>query len=170
VVLEGRLAPRVPAASPGVAKGSFYAHFRDRDELVAAALGRWEQTHIATFTAVLERYSDLAARLRALIELATSATRGQTVISRLLPASEDPRVRAALQRTTEFRLAHIHDRLRRLCRSAAVGPRGTRATRHRASAHTRAHSRTHRLAFISVICLTVIRSALSATFSPRACL
>ncbi len=98
----------------GVTKGSFYAHFRDRDELVEAALRRWEQVHIESFTAVVERFQDPAERLRALIELAASAARGRTVISRLLPATEDPRVKAALRRITEFRLAHIESAFREL--------------------------------------------------------
>jgi len=92
----------------GVTKGSFYAHFSDRDELVVAALRRWEQVHIDSFTAVAARFPDPAARLKALIELATSAARGRTVISRLLLESDDPRVRAALRRITEFRLTHLH--------------------------------------------------------------
>jgi AcrR family transcriptional regulator len=98
----------------GVTKGSFYAHFRDRDALVAAALGRWEQIHIDSFTGVVERFPDPAERLRTLIELATSATRGHTIISRLLLESDDPRVVAALRRITEFRLAHIESTFREL--------------------------------------------------------
>jgi AcrR family transcriptional regulator len=98
----------------GVTKGSFYAHFRDRDELVIAALRRWEQLHIHSFAAVAERFQDPTERLRALIELATSAVRGHPVISRLLLDSEDPRVRAALRRITEFRLAHLDATFREL--------------------------------------------------------
>ncbi len=97
-----------------VTKGSFYAHFRDRDELVVAALSRWEQIHVESFTAVVERFQDPAERLRALIELATSAARGRTVISRLLLESNDQRVEAALRRITEFRLAHIESAFREL--------------------------------------------------------
>lgn len=103
----GAVAVEPLARRLGVTKGSFYAHFRDRDELVVAALGRWEQIHIESFTAVVERFQDPAERLRALIELATSAARGHTVISRLLLESDDPRVVAALRRITEFRLTHI---------------------------------------------------------------
>jgi AcrR family transcriptional regulator len=98
----------------GVTKGSFYSHFSDRDELLVAALGRWEQVHIDSFTAVTDRFQDPAARLKALIELATSAARGHTVISRLLLESDDPRVRAALRRITEFRLAHLDSTFREL--------------------------------------------------------
>ncbi|MGD0453543.1 MAG: helix-turn-helix domain-containing protein [Solirubrobacteraceae bacterium] len=98
----------------GVTKGSFYAHFSDREELMVAALRRWEQVHIDSFTAVADRFQDPAERLKALIELATSAARGHTVISRLLLESDDPRVRAALRRITEFRLAHLDATFREL--------------------------------------------------------
>jgi len=98
----------------GVTKGSFYAHFHDRDELVLAALGRWEQIHIDSFTAVVDAHQDPAERLKALIELATSAVRGRTIISKLLPAGEDPRVSAALRRISQFRIAHLESILREL--------------------------------------------------------
>jgi AcrR family transcriptional regulator len=110
----GAVAVEPLARRLGVTKGSFYAHFHDRDELVATALGRWEQIHIESFTSVVERFPDPAERLRALIELATSAARGRTVISRLLLESDDPRVIAALRRITEFRLAHIETVFREL--------------------------------------------------------
>lgn len=110
----GAVAVEPLARRLGVTKGSFYAHFRDRDELLVVALGRWEQMHIESFTAVVERFPDPAERLRALIELATSAARGHTVISRLLLESDDPRVIAALRRITEFRLAHIESAFREL--------------------------------------------------------
>ncbi len=110
----GAVAVEPLARRLGVTKGSFYAHFHDRDELLVAALGRWEQIHIETFTAVVERFPDPSERLRALIELATSAVRGHTVISRLLLESDDPRVIAALRRITEFRLAHIESAFREL--------------------------------------------------------
>lgn len=110
----GAVAVEPLARRLGVTKGSFYAHFSDRDELVVATLRRWEQVHVDSFTAVADRFQDPAERLKALIELATSAARGHTVISRLLLESDDPRVRAALRRITEFRLAHLDATFREL--------------------------------------------------------
>jgi len=100
----------------GVTKGSFYAHFSNRDELVVAALRRWEQLHVDSFAAAADRFPDPAKRLRALIELATSAAHGHghTVISRLLLESDDARVRAAVRRITELRLAHLDATFREL--------------------------------------------------------
>jgi AcrR family transcriptional regulator len=110
----GAVAVEPLARQLGVTKGSFYAHFRDRDELVVATLDRWEQVHVESFTAVIERFKEPAGRLRALIELATGAARGHTMISRLLLESDDPRVIAALRRITEFRLVHIESAFREL--------------------------------------------------------
>lgn len=98
----------------GVTKGSFYAHFRNREELVDAALRRWEQVHLDSFTAVIERFGDPTKRLEALAELAMGGARSRPVIARLLLESEDPRVTAALGRIAEFRIAHIQAALREL--------------------------------------------------------
>lgn len=91
----------------GVTKGSFYAHFADREELVAAALRRWEQAHVDAFAAAMERSDDPAERLRSLVELATRAARRNTIQGRLLLESDDPRVRAALRRVTTLRLRRL---------------------------------------------------------------
>ncbi len=91
----------------GVTKGSFYAHFRDRAELVHAALRRWEQAHVEAFEASLERAEDPATQLRELMKMATAAARTRTIQGRLLLESNEPRVRAALQRVTEIRLRRL---------------------------------------------------------------
>jgi AcrR family transcriptional regulator len=91
----------------GVTKGSFYAHFRDRRELVDAAVRRWEQAHVDAFAASLERTDDPAEQLQELMAMATSAARSGTIQGRLLLESDDPSVRAALQRVTEVRLARL---------------------------------------------------------------
>jgi len=91
----------------GVTKGSFYAHFGERGELVDAALRRWEQAHIDAFMASLHKDEEPEERLRSLIAMATSAARTQTIQGRLLLESDEPRVRAALKRVTETRLARL---------------------------------------------------------------
>jgi len=149
----------------GVTKGSFYAHFSNRDELVVAALRRWEQLHVDSFAAVADRFPDPAKRLRALIELATSAAHGHghTVISRLLLESDDARVRAAVRRITELRLAHLDATFRELgatrrtaghratiayaptsacCISPVRCPSGLPTSKHWSASSCR-HSRTH---------------------------
>lgn len=91
----------------GVTKGSFYAHFEDRDQLVEAALRRWEQAHVDAFTASMQQTDAPERRLRSLVGMATSAVRTRTIQGRLLLESDDPRVRAALKRVTEVRLARL---------------------------------------------------------------
>jgi AcrR family transcriptional regulator len=91
----------------GVTKGSFYAHFADRAELVDAALRRWEKAHVDAFAASVQASNDPAAQLRSLITLAAGAARTRTIQSRLLLESDDPRVRTALKRVTEIRLRRL---------------------------------------------------------------
>ena len=110
----------------GVTKGSFYAHFRDRDALVEAALRRWEQLHVDAFAAALRRREDPTEQLHDLIALATGAARSSTIQGRLLLESEDPRVLAALRRVTVVRLVRLEEVFRRLGLGAA--PAARRAT------------------------------------------
>lgn len=91
----------------GVTKGSFYAHFKDRDQLIEAALAAWERAHAEAFARASESPEDPAGKLRALLEMAIAATRTDTIQGRLLLESQDPRARAALRRVTEIRLARL---------------------------------------------------------------
>jgi AcrR family transcriptional regulator len=102
------------ARTLGVTKGSFYAHFRSRRELLDAALARWEQAHLDAFIASARDAHTPRERLRALMALATEAARTQTIQGRLLLESDDPRVRAALKRVTEIRLVRLEGLLREL--------------------------------------------------------
>ena len=95
------------ARTLGVTKGSFYAHFRDRGELVEAALERWERVHLEAFERAIQADRDPVEHLRSLMEMATAAARGSTIQGRLLLESDDPRVRAALRRVTELRLERL---------------------------------------------------------------
>lgn len=107
----------------GVTKGSFYAHFDDRGELVAAALRRWEQAHVDAFMASMQKADEPEQRLRSLVRMATSAARSRTIQGRLLLESDDPRVRASLKRVTEIRLARLEGTFAELGHSDAPGAR-----------------------------------------------
>jgi AcrR family transcriptional regulator len=61
------------ARTLGVTKGSFYARYRNRDELIAAALAEWVRSHgeggLAEFVAI----ADPAQRLRELLTVVVQA-------------------------------------------------------------------------------------------------
>jgi AcrR family transcriptional regulator len=107
----------------GVTKGSFYGFFANRDELIEAALSRWEQAHVDAFVTSLNDDADPAERLRALVALATSAARTRTIQGRLLLESSDPRVREALQRVSHIRLMRLEGIFSELGYSRATAAR-----------------------------------------------
>ena len=55
------------ARSLGTTKGSFYWHFRDREDLIQAALERWENQETDAVIAMLGPLADGPARLRELL-------------------------------------------------------------------------------------------------------
>ncbi|SOC51776.1 transcriptional regulator, TetR family [Blastococcus aggregatus] len=55
------------ARSLGTTKGSFYWHFRDREDLIRAALERWENAETDAVIAMLGPLADGGSRLRELL-------------------------------------------------------------------------------------------------------
>ena len=96
------------AASLGVTKGSFYAHFRNRRELVEAALGRWESSHGASL-ADLSAIEDPAKRLEQVLaaSIAFSQSGAPSAHLRLLAEMSDPAVREAVARVDARRIARL---------------------------------------------------------------
>jgi AcrR family transcriptional regulator len=104
------------ARTLGVTKGSFYAHYRNRDELITAALAEWVRSHgdegLAEFAAI----PDPARRLRDLLTAVVHAVQplAPSVHLSLLGDRNDPRVRDAVRRVNRARLdllAHTYREL-----------------------------------------------------------
>ena len=101
----GAVAVEPLAQALGVTKGSFYWHFKSRDELIQAALEAWEQDQS---TDVVARYSgieDPRRRLRVLLLAAFEDVENGRFSAALAVSSEDPRVQPFLRRATARRLA-----------------------------------------------------------------
>ncbi|WP_202869000.1 TetR/AcrR family transcriptional regulator [Kribbella antibiotica] len=100
----------------GVTKGSFYAHFRNRRELVDAALRNWERSHGAEGLAEFAAISDPKERLRQVLvgAIAFSQSARPSPHLSLLAEMDDETVRAAVHRVNESRVQLIADAYREL--------------------------------------------------------
>jgi AcrR family transcriptional regulator len=114
------------AKSLGATKGSFYWHFRDRADLVMAALERWEREGTEAVIATLSPVVDGRARLRQLFEALfitqkpDSADHSLTIRSggkaldlsiALTADRETPVVAELIDRVTTRRVAYIAEQL-----------------------------------------------------------
>lgn len=93
------------ALALGVTKGSFYWHFRNRDELIHAALEAWEQDQSADVVSRYGGIADPSRRLRVLLFAAFEDVENGKFFAALAVSSEDDRVQPYLRRATERRLA-----------------------------------------------------------------
>ncbi len=76
----------------GVTRGSFYWHFKSRDELLAAALELWEREHS---DAILDALEELPGPRERLAALGRAGTRKPpSIFIQLLRAADDPIVGA----------------------------------------------------------------------------
>jgi AcrR family transcriptional regulator len=92
----------------GASKGSFYWHFRDRGDLIAATLKLWERRDTTEVIAALEAIADPRDRLRELARSAyTGAAEGNDAQPSVLAAASDPRVAPVLERVSRTRLAYL---------------------------------------------------------------
>jgi AcrR family transcriptional regulator len=105
----------VLAGQLGVTRGSFYWHFRDREELLRRVLAAWRERATEQLTARLERaHTDPYAQIRDVISLpfrgraAARAARIELAIRAW--ARRDEMARAAVDEADAARLAH-HERI-----------------------------------------------------------
>ena len=101
------------AKTLGTTKGSFYWHFADRNALLEATLGLWEQRDTDRVIAAVDDTTDAVTRLRHLLRLTftsvwdSSASRPGTVELALQASASHPLVAATLHRVTKRRLAFL---------------------------------------------------------------
>jgi AcrR family transcriptional regulator len=93
------------AAKLGATRGSFYWHFRDRADLIDAALRQWERANTTDLIPDLEAIDDPAQRLRTLFD--TVYERPVDKIEIRLFSITDPQVAAATARVARARLEVI---------------------------------------------------------------
>jgi AcrR family transcriptional regulator len=97
------------ARTLGVTRGSFYWHFRDRRELIEAALGEWEREHTTELIPAADAIRDPIERLRYVFR-EVYETPVERIEMTLASAADHPLVAPAVARVTRTRL----DFLRRI--------------------------------------------------------
>lgn len=101
------------ADSLDVTTGSFYWHFTSREELIEAALDRWETERIDVIESLRE-IGDPRLRLERLVtDVFRNRDRG-ALFAALQASASDPRVAGRLRRTTQRRLAFLLQTYREL--------------------------------------------------------
>jgi AcrR family transcriptional regulator len=95
------------ASALGVTKGSFYWHFRDRRELLDAALARWEQRATADIIEQLTPIDDPVARLRRLFVIAFGEGLEEEIEDAIFGALTDATVAEVVGRVNETRLGFL---------------------------------------------------------------
>jgi AcrR family transcriptional regulator len=108
----GAVAIEPLAAQLGATKGSAYWHFANRDELLRAALQRWEHDETDAVIALVSAESDPAVGLRTL--LGTALSHPQANLAVLLAGCNDPLVEPVLTRVTNRRIDYLAELFTRL--------------------------------------------------------
>ena len=105
----GALSVERLAKQLGATKGSFYWHFKDRSDLIEAALAEWEVRDTDQVIARASEIEDPRQRLRSLFKLVFALNAGTSVQldTTLLADSDDPIVASALKRVAAKRLGYI---------------------------------------------------------------
>ncbi|WP_257461876.1 TetR/AcrR family transcriptional regulator [Archangium lipolyticum] len=92
----------------GVTKGGFYWHFKDRAELLQAALARWEQLATTHVIARLDALRDPRERLYQLLVLTFEADpQGKIEVAIVAGAAADPRIQPVLARVSQRRIGYL---------------------------------------------------------------
>jgi AcrR family transcriptional regulator len=110
------------AARLETTKGSFYWHFKDREELITEALAAWERSATDAMIEEMQQIADPVERLQTLLVAATELEEEEHPDVRLLPSASDPVVGEVVRRVQRKRL----DFLTRAFRDAGFTPAESR--------------------------------------------
>jgi AcrR family transcriptional regulator len=95
------------AARLGTTKGSFYWHFKDREELITEALATWEREDTDAPIEEMKNVGDPVERLRLGTVFAIEYEEAERPDVRLLPSASDPVVGEVVKRVQRKRLAFL---------------------------------------------------------------
>jgi AcrR family transcriptional regulator len=98
----------------GVTKGSFYAHFANRDELVGAVMERWKALDTDEVIAALEDVADPRARLTRFLEFGFERHGWGRVFAALCARAADPAVGPVMSEARTIRVTYLEKALREL--------------------------------------------------------
>jgi AcrR family transcriptional regulator len=100
------------AARLGATKGSFYWHFKDREELIGEALATWERDDTDAVIQELMEIGDPVERLRIATVMATEYEEAESPDVRLLPSASNPIVGDFVKRVQRKRLGFLAETFR----------------------------------------------------------
>ena len=98
----------------GVTKGSFYAHFANRDELVEAVLDRWKTLDTDEVIAELTGVVEPRERLARFLQFGFERHHWGRVFAALCARAADPAVGPAMNEARQARVAYLKKALREL--------------------------------------------------------
>jgi AcrR family transcriptional regulator len=110
------------AARLQTTKGSFYWHFKDREELITETLATWERQETDALIEEMNEITDPVERLRIGTVMATEYEEEERPDVRLLPSASDPVVGEVVKRVQRKRL----DFLAKTFREAGFTPAESR--------------------------------------------
>jgi AcrR family transcriptional regulator len=100
------------AARLQTTKGSFYWHFKDREELITEALATWERQETDALIEEMNKIDDPVERLRIGTVMATEYEEAENPDVRLLPSASDPVVGEVVKRVQRKRLEFLAETFR----------------------------------------------------------
>ena len=114
------------AVALGTTKGSFYWHFTNRNELIAAVMDRWEELATNTVIATVAEVADPMDRLRQLLQVVFGHEREDRIEAAIVLAPFDERVSPTVERVTNLRIEFLVSLFRGLGFSRSIAAKRAR--------------------------------------------